>query len=104
MEDKNNNLIDDNLENERAIHELDRDRAKWRVRRRMAVSSFVALVLFGVYYALVGLFIDSTTASTVSEFNSIVVSVIGALTSLLLGYYGTAYFSDRDNKVKKEGS
>jgi uncharacterized membrane protein YeaQ/YmgE (transglycosylase-associated protein family) len=62
----------------------------------MAVGSFLSLILFGVYYALVGLFISVDTAKTMAEFNSIVVTIVGALISLLLSYYGTSYLFDKD--------
>lgn len=92
--DANNNNIDDDAENLRYLAELDRDRRKWRVRRRIAVASFVALLAFGFYYALVGMFISQQQAQSISEFNGIVVAIVGALTSVLLGYYGTAYLED----------
>jgi len=101
MIDENNNNIDDRSENERFIAELDRDKKRWTVRRRIAVSSFIALLTFGIYYSLVGLFIDEIQAKAVAEFNGIVVAVVGALTSLLLGYYGTAYLDDKDTFNKE---
>ena len=101
MEDQNANGIDDNIDQERALTELERDRLKWIIRRRMAVSSFVALVVFGIYYALIGVFVSFDQAKTMAEFNSIVVSVIGALVSVLLGYYGTSYLFDKDKLTPK---
>lgn len=96
MIDENNNGIDDELERARAKLEADKDKLKWIIRRRMAVGSFLSLVFFGVYYALVGLFITYDQAKTMAEFNSIVVTIVGALISLLLSYYGTSYLFDKD--------
>lgn len=101
MIDENNNNVDDRSENERFIAELDRDKKRWTVRRRIAVTAFIALLTFGIYYSLVGLFIDEIQAKAISEFNGIVVAIVGALTSLLLGYYGTAYLNDIDAFGKK---
>lgn len=101
MIDENNNKIDDRSENERFVAELDRDRKRWTVRRRIAVASFIALLTFGIYYSLVGLFIDEMQAKAISEFNGIVVAIVGALTSVLLGYYGTAYLDDKDTFNKE---
>jgi hypothetical protein len=100
MIDNNNNGIDDSIEMERYTQELERDRRKWVVRRRMAITSLIFLIIFGVYYSLIGIFIDESQARNMSEFNGIVVSIIGALASLLLGYYGTAYFNDKDKTNK----
>lgn len=96
MNDVNDNNIDDAIEQERFRHELDRDKRKWSVRRKMAIGSFGALLTFGIYYSLIGLFVTEIQAKLMAEFNSIVVTVIGALTSLLLGYYGTSYLFDKD--------
>jgi ABC-type Fe3+ transport system permease subunit len=94
MEDNNNNNIADSLENERYSSELERDRRKWQVRRRMAIASFIALVLFAVYYAVIGWFVTGEQAEAISSFNSIVIAVIGALTSLVLGYFGSVLIED----------
>lgn len=96
MIDENNNGIDDELERARAQLEADKDKLKWIIRRRMAICSFLSLIIFGVYYALIGLFITYDQAKTMAEFNSIVVTIVGALISLLLGYYGTSYLFDKD--------
>ena len=96
MQDENSNGIDDELERARAQLEADKDKLKWIIRRRMAVGSFLALLSFGGFYAVVGLFISFDTAKTMAEFNSIVVTIVGALISLLLSYYGTSYLFDKD--------
>lgn len=96
MIDENNNGIDDELERARAQLEADKDKLKWIIRRRMAVGSFLSLVIFGLYYSVVGLFITYDQAKTMAEFNSIVVTIVGALISLLLSYYGTSYLFDKD--------
>lgn len=96
MLDDNNNNIDDMIENQRFLAELHRDKKKWEVRRRMAVASLCGLLTFGAYYSLIGVYIDESQAQSISEFNGIVVAIVGALTSVLLGYYGTAYLNDSD--------
>lgn len=96
MIDENGNGIDDELERARAQLDADKDKFKWIIRRRMAVGSFLALLSFGGFYAVVGLFISFDTAKTMAEFNSIVVTIVGALISLLLSYYGTSYLFDKD--------
>lgn len=96
MLDDNNNNIDDMVENQRFLAELHRDKKKWEVRRRMAVASLCGLLTFGAYYSLIGVYIDESQAQSISEFNGIVVAIVGALTSVLLGYYGTAYLNDSD--------
>lgn len=79
-----------------AALEVDKDRLKWIIRRRMAIASFAALLCCGVYYSAIGLFITMDQAKTMAEFNSIVVTIVGALISLLLGYFGTSYLFDKD--------
>lgn len=96
MIDENNNGIDDELERAKMALEADKDKLKWIIRRRMAVCSFLSLVIFGLYYSVVGLFITYDQAKTMAEFNSIVVTIVGALISLLLSYYGTSYLFDKD--------
>ena len=96
MIDENSNGIDDELERAKMALEADKDKLKWIIRRRMAVGSFLSLVTFGMYYSVVGLFITYDQAKTMAEFNSIVVTIVGALISLLLSYYGTSYLFDTD--------
>lgn len=103
MIDKNNNNIDDSIENKRFMAELHRDQKKWTVRRRMAIVSLASLLTFGIYYALIGLIISETQAKLISEFNSIVVAIVGALTSILLGYYGTAYLDGSKKHDEEKG-
>lgn len=96
--------IDDRIESKRHAVKLANDARKWTVRRRMAIGSFAALIVFGVYYALIGLFVSQDIAKTMSEFNSIVVTIIGALASLLLGYYGTTYLDDKSKRREQDYS
>ena len=102
MLDENNNNIDDMMENQRFLAELHRDKKKWEIRRRMAVASLGSLLAFGAYYALVGIYVDESQAQSISEFNGIVVAIVGALTSVLLGYYGTAYLNDADHNKRDD--
>lgn len=102
MEDENKNSIDDKIDEQRALTELEIDKTRWAVRRKLAVWSFTFLLCFGIYYSLIGLFIDDLQAKAMAEFNGIVVSIIGALTTVLIGYLSTSYLYDKDNINNKQ--
>lgn len=102
MNDQNNNGVEDVIDTDRAKSELEHDRAKWKTRRKLANLSFGCLLAFGIYYSLVGIFIDEAQARSISQFNGIVVAIIGAFSTIMVGYFGTSYLYDKDNIQNKK--
>lgn len=100
MNDNNNNTIDDKLENKRYAAELENDRKKWVVRRRIAVTSFINLIFLTMFYSFVGLVLSKEQAEVLTSFSGIIITIVGAFVTIVLTYFGTAYMDDK-NKMGK---
>ena len=82
---------------EREEAELLRDRMKWRIRRRFAISSFVQLTILTLFYFIGPYFMTIEQAKTFSEFNSIVITLIGFHTGLVMLYMGAVTYAESVN-------
>lgn len=102
MVDNNNNVIQDEYENKRFLEILNRDKKKWTIRRRITIASFISILLFGIYYATVGLYSSLEQIKNISEFNGITITIIGALISIIMAYFGTVYMEDKFKLKKSE--
>jgi len=85
-----------NLERETA--EFDRDRRKWQIRRRFAISSFVQLVSMTMFYLVAPFFMSVEQATIFSNFNAIIITLIGFFTGLVMLYMGAVTY----NEAKKQ--
>lgn len=74
--------------------EFIRDRKKWQIRRRFAVSSFAQLAVLTLFYIVAPFFMDQIQASVFSEFNSIIITMIGFHTSLVMLYMGAVTYNE----------
>ena len=79
---------------ERAEAEFQRDRRKWRIRRRFAISSFFQLTALTLFYVFGPFFMSPEQATTFAEFNSIIITLIGFHTGLVMLYMGAVTYSD----------
>jgi len=79
---------------DREAAEFQRDRRKWRIRRRFAISSFVMVVLLTLFYISGPFVMDPEQAKTFSEFNSIVITLIGFFSSIVMLYMGAVTYSE----------
>lgn len=81
---------------ERFHEELKRDIVKWRIRRRIAISAFCLVVFIAIFYMFVPLAfgLSLETVGILSEFNPIIISVIGLCSSIVMLYIGAATYSD----------
>lgn len=84
---------------EREKAELARDRKKWVVRRRMAISAFACNVVLVAFYLIAPLFVSVDQATAMSEFNGIVIAIIGFFSSIDMVYIGAATYADKASKV-----
>ena len=82
------------LERKRSELELDRDNKKWKIRRRLAISAFVLNNLLGLIYLLFSGLLNSEIVKNLSDFNTIVITLMGSNSSIILLYIGAATYSD----------
>lgn len=86
---------DENLEKLRLKLELDRDRHKWKIRRRLAISSFLMNCVLGLLFVFAPFLFDSVEkVKALVDFNSIIIAVIGSNSSIILLYIGAVTYSD----------
>ena len=85
---------EEDVELERLKLELARDKLKWRIRRRLALASFVFTVLICFYYLLSPFFLDTAQAAVLKDFNSILLTLVGTFISVVLAYIGAVTYTD----------
>jgi predicted ABC-type exoprotein transport system permease subunit len=85
-------------ERRREEAEFQRDRRKWRIRRRFAISSFVQLVLLTLFYIIAPFCMTADQAQTFAEFNSIIITLIGFHTGLVMLYMGAVTYNESISK------
>lgn len=74
------------------------NRKKWRTRRRMAISSFVSIIGMVGYYVTSPLFMTTEQVGDLAEFNSIIITLIGFFSSVIMLYIGAATYDDSGDK------
>lgn len=85
---------------ERLREELKRDIRRWQVRRRIAVSAFILVVFIAMFYMISPIYLPVEAIVKLREFNSIIISIVGLCSSIVLLYIGAATYSDaQGNKV-----
>jgi len=89
----------DNQEQIREQAEFERDKRKWRIRRRFAITSFICLVLLSVFYVIGPFFMSTEQAEVFSQFNPIIITLIGFFTSIVTLYMGAVTYAEN----KKDG-
>lgn len=104
MDDTNNNLIDDKVElsvnSERLQSELNRDKLKWKVRRSLALVAFTYNLIVGLLYFIFVFFLNNDQATMLKDYNSVIISIIGANFSIVMLYIGAVTYSDTlENKL-----
>lgn len=82
------------IDKARLEFELERDRKKWRIRRRISVAAFVSNLVAGTLFYLVPWVYNSDQLLILREFNSIAIALIGTNSSIVLLYLGAATYSD----------
>lgn len=75
-------------ERERIEAELERDKKKWTIRRRITISCVLLNTFIIFFYMLSPLFIDNSNLEVLREFNSIAITIIGGNFSIILAYFG----------------
>ena len=79
---------------ERNFAELERDKARWRVRRRITLTCVALNIIIIMFYILTVFTLEPTQASILKEFNSIAISIIGGNFSIILAYFGFNTYED----------
>lgn len=103
--DSNNNLVPDSIESkiatEKMKDEFIRTRVRWIIRRRLALSAFIYNLVVGLLYFIIIFFLDKSQADMLKDFNSIMISIIGANFSIVMLYIGAVTYSDTlaDNRA-----
>ena|SRR5690554_6712764 len=75
--------------------EFERDRRKWRIRRRFAISSFIQLICMTLFYLIAPYHMTIEQAKVFAEFNSIVITLIGFHTGIVMVYMGAVTYSEQ---------
>jgi len=79
---------------ERAEAELDRDKRRWTIRRRITYVAMFLNVFIVVFYMFSSFLITKEQIDTLKEFNSIAITVIGGNFSVVLAYFGLNSYED----------
>ena len=81
-------------ERERLEAELDRDRKRWTIRRRITYVSMFTNVFIVIFYMFSSFMIGSDQLASLKEFNSISITIIGGNFSVILAYFGLNSYED----------
>lgn len=76
------------------LKKLKHDSERWSVRRTITIVAFVSIIVMLVYYSTIGNFIGFDEVKKISEFNSIIITIVGFLASIIAVYFGMG-LSDR---------
>lgn len=85
---------EEDVELERLKSELARDKLKWRIRRRLALTSFFLTAAICFYYLLSPFFLNPAQAAVLKDFNSILLTLVGTFISVVLAYIGAVTYTD----------
>lgn len=76
--------------------ELERDKQKWSTRRKLAVLAFTVNTIIGFSYLVLSTkFLGSSSVDSLKEFNSIIITLIGSNSTVILAYIGAGAISER---------
>ena len=73
---------------ERIQAELDRDKRRWQIRRRITLSCVFANFAIILFYMITPFLLHSSQIDMLREFNSIAITLIGGNFSVILAYFG----------------
>lgn len=73
---------------ERIQAELDRDRKRWQIRRRITLSCVFANLSIILFYMITPFLLHPSQIDMLREFNSIAITLIGGNFSVILAYFG----------------
>lgn len=85
----------DNIETIRIHAEFKRDKMKWRIRRRFAIFSFIQLTAMTLFYLIAPFHMTVQQAEIFAEFNSIIITLIGFYTGIVMLYVGAVTYSEK---------
>ena len=76
----------DELLDDRMRAELERDKRRWVVRRRLTISAFIFNC--GIVAAILAMIFTGSTISSLSDFNGLIITVVGGNFGMIMAYYG----------------
>ena len=79
---------------ERIEAELERDKKRWTVRRRITLSVVFSNFTIILFYMLSAFILKPEQVEMLREFNSIAITIIGGNFSVILAYYGLNSYED----------
>lgn len=91
---------DDYLDHVRIAQELERDKTKWKVRTRFARVAFWTNILVILFCLISPIFLNHETVSNIQEFNSVIITLIGFNSAIVMVYIGAqSWIQDRENNL-----
>lgn len=75
-------------ERERIEAELERDKKRWTVRRRITLSATFSNFAIILFYMLSAFILRPDQVEMLREFNSIAITIVGGNFSVILAYFG----------------
>lgn len=85
------------MNSDKFAHEVENDRLtrmRWRVRRRITITSFIIICIVTIFILVSPFIMSSDQAQILSEFNSILVTLIGFNSSVVMFYIGASTYDD----------
>lgn len=79
---------------ERIQAELERDKKRWTVRRRISITAFVYTLFIGIFYLISPYILNIEQIQSLQQFNSIIIALIGFNSSIVMLYLGAATYAD----------
>jgi len=79
---------------ERIHAELDRDRKRWTIRRRITITCVLLNAWIIAFYMFTVFFLDQSQSEMLKDFNSISITIIGGNFSVVLAYFGLNTYED----------
>lgn len=76
--------------------ELERDRMRWKTRRKMAITALTCNIVLVATFVILGSILPDNQVKNLSEFNTIFITVIGFFSSIVAIYIGAASYSDKN--------
>lgn len=86
--------IKEESEAERLEAELQKDIRRWKVRVWITISAFLLVVFITVFFTIGILLVSPEEIKALKDFNSIIITVIGFCSSIVMLFIGAATYSD----------
>ena len=89
---------DDYVDEAKLVLELRRDESKWNTRMLFAKYSFLLNVIITLFFLFVPIFLTSSQVQNINDFNSIIITLIGFNSSIILAFIGAQSWVQKSNE------